>query len=145
MIGLFFFIKSTDNILTLCVSDKLAIFDPMLRSLTISLLLLTLGKFSFGQSEPARTGANGQPTRQIRCYPNPATTAIYFELKARTPQENAQLRIYNFLGRKVIDISRMNTNIRVDLNNLNRGIYIYQLTDTHGRVVESGKFHVEKP
>ena len=39
----------------------------------------------------------------------------------------------------------MNTSIRIDLNNLNRGIYIYQLTDVQGRIMESGKFHVEKP
>lgn len=117
----------------------------MYRSVVIGLILLTLGKYSFGQSEPARAVANGQVPRQIRCYPNPATTAIFFELKARNPQENAQLRIYNFLGKKVLDIPRMNTNIRVDVNNLNRGIYIYQLTDMHGRVMESGKFHVEKP
>jgi len=117
----------------------------MYRSLVIGLILLSLGGYSFGQSEPVRPAANGQTPRQIRCYPNPATTAIFFELKARNPQESAQLRIYNFLGKKVVDIPRMNTNIRIDLNNLNRGIYIYQLTDVQGRIMESGKFHVEKP
>lgn len=117
----------------------------MHRSLVIGLILLSIGGYSFGQSDPARAAANTQTPRQIRCYPNPATTSIFFELKARNPQEPAQLRIYNFLGKKVVDIPRLNSHIRIDLNNLNRGIYIYQLTDAQGRIMESGKFHVEKP
>jgi hypothetical protein len=119
--------------------------NQMYRSLVIGLLLLAPGLNSFGQVEPSRTGANHQIPRQIRCYPNPATTAVFFELKVRNTQEPAQLRIYNFLGKKVVELPRLNTNMRVDLNNFNRGIYIYQLTDAHGRVMESGKFHVEKP
>lgn len=117
----------------------------MHRSLYMVFFLLVLGSTSFGQTEPSRSGATAQLSRQIRCYPNPATTAIFFEFKVRNAQESTQLRIYNFLGKKVVELPRMSANIRVDLQSFNRGIYIYQLTDVHGRVMESGKFHVEKP
>lgn len=117
----------------------------MHRSLYTVFLLLVLGSTSFGQTEPSRSGANAQLSRQIRCYPNPATTAIFFEFKVRNALESTQLRIYNFLGKKVVDIPRLNANTRIDLQHFNRGIYIYQLTDAHGRVMESGKFYVEKP
>jgi len=140
-----FLYQHREELRALCVHNKLATFVDMHRTLVIALILLSLGGYSFGQTDPVRTAGNGQNPRQIRCYPNPATTAIFFELKARNPQESAQLRIYNFLGKKVVDIPRMNTSIRIDLNNLNRGIYIYQLTDVQGRIMESGKFHVEKP
>ena len=130
----------------LCViSTKWLPLFQMHRSIVTAALLLTLGVKSFGQTEPARATANGSLARQIRCYPNPATTAVFFELKARNPQEPAQLRIYNFLGKKVVDVARLTTATRIDLNNFNRGIYIYQLSDARGRVLESGKFHVEKP
>ena len=111
----------------------------------IAIFLLIFGATGFGQMDPVRTATNGSVSKQIRCYPNPATTAVFFELKARNPQEPAQLRIYNFLGKKVVDITRLTTSTRIDLNNFNRGIYIYQLSDARGRVLESGKFHVERP
>jgi hypothetical protein len=111
----------------------------------IAIFLLIFGATGFGQTDPVRTATNGSVSKQIRCYPNHATTAVFFELKARNPQEPAQLRIYNFLGKKVVDITRLTTSTRIDLNNFNRGIYIYQLSDARGRVLESGKFHVERP
>ncbi len=117
----------------------------MHRSPYMLLVMLFLGFASFGQTESLRSGATAQLSRQLRCYPNPATTVIFFEFKARNGQEPTQLRIYNFLGKKVVDIPRLYANTRVDLQHFNRGIYIYQLTDARGRVMESGKFYVEKP
>jgi hypothetical protein len=117
----------------------------MYRSMFMIFVMLVLGLTSIGQTESSRPGATAQLSRQIRCYPNPATTAIFFEFKVRNALESTQLRIYNFLGKKVVDIPRLNANTRIDLQHFNRGIYIYQLTDAHGRVMESGKFYVEKP
>jgi len=117
----------------------------MHRSLFMVSVLLVLGLTSFGQSEPSLSAAASQVSRQLRCYPNPATTAVFFEFKMRNPQEPAQLTIYNFLGKKVVDIPRLNISTRVDIQHFSRGIYIYQLTDTRGHVIASGKFHVEKP
>jgi hypothetical protein len=51
--------------------------------------------------------------------------------------------VYNFLGRKVADLSKVGSGVRLDLGTFTRGIYIYQLLDMQGRVLESGKFRVE--
>jgi hypothetical protein len=116
----------------------------MLRYLTFGVFIL-LGSAASAQTEPVRSDAGLVSQRQIRSFPNPATTAIQFELRQRLPLENAQLKIFNFLGKKVAEIPRISSSIRVDLSGFHRGIYIYQLTDARGRVLESGKFMVEKP
>lgn len=113
--------------------------------LTLGAFLLLFGAGAFAQSEPTRSDANTGTQRQVRSFPNPATTAVQFEFKQRIAQENTQLKIFNFLGKKVADFPRLSNSIRVDLSAFHRGIYIYQLTDARGRVLESGKFMVEKP
>jgi hypothetical protein len=52
--------------------------------------------------------------------------------------------VYNFLGKKVIELQDVATKTRIDLSNYSRGIYIYQLKDKSGKIIESGKFQVEK-
>lgn len=116
----------------------------MLRYLTFGVFIL-LGSAASAQTEPVRSDAGLVSQRQVRSFPNPATTAVQFEFKQKLPLENTQLKIFNFLGKKVAEISRLSGNVRIDLSGFHRGIYIYQLTDVRGRVLESGKFMVEKP
>lgn len=82
-------------------------------------------------------------SRYIRFYPNPATTFINVEVQ-RTLSRNHSFQVYNFLGKKVAELSDLNGRTRIDLTNFGRGIYIFQLKDASGKVVESGKFQVEK-
>lgn len=76
-------------------------------------------------------------------YPNPAISFITFEV-AKEPNKNYTLLIFNFLGRKVKDISEVTPKTVVNLSDLVRGIYIFQLKEQNGRVTDSGTFQVNK-
>ncbi len=77
-------------------------------------------------------------------YPNPATNYINFTFD-KSVDNTYSLQIYNFMGRKMTElrITEFRLIITLDDNYL-RGLYIYQLRDQGGRIVESGKFQVSK-
>lgn len=114
-----------------------------MRIFTFLLLLTLSGSAAMSQDRASQQGVPAQAVRMIRFYPNPATTFINIEVQ-RTPGPNYSFQIYNFLGKKVADLPNVASRTRIDLTNFSRGIYIYQLKDLTGKVVESGKFQVEK-
>lgn len=79
----------------------------------------------------------------VKFYPNPATTNITFEFIKGTPK-NHDLQIYDFLGKKVLEIKNPSVINPINLNDFNRGVYIFQLRDSNGKIVEAGKFQVSK-
>jgi hypothetical protein len=81
--------------------------------------------------------------KMVRFFPNPATSFINFEFNKST-DDTYTFQVFNFLGRKVIDLPQVNNRTRVDLTNYTRGFYIFQLKNRNGKVIESGKFQVEK-
>lgn len=90
-----------------------------------------------------RNIADQGSVRLIRLYPNPATTFIQFEVAATIAKES-QLQVFNFLGKKMLDLPVSVAKTRIDLTSFSRGIYIYQLKDRTGKTIESGKFQIEK-
>jgi hypothetical protein len=54
------------------------------------------------------------------------------------------IQLYNFLGKKVYEASNLNQRTSIDLSDYIRGVYIYQLYNKVGKLVESGKFQVSK-
>jgi hypothetical protein len=82
-------------------------------------------------------------TRIVTCYPNPAISFINIDIQ-KISSKNHTLLVFNFLGKKVANFNEINTHNRIDLTNFSRGIYIFQLKDPSGRVIESGKFQIEK-
>ena len=81
----------------------------------------------------------------VRFYPNPATSLITFEFKKETENNKSFVfEVYNFPGKKMFEADNISTKTVIDLSNFFRGIYIYQLKDPNGRIVESGKFMVVK-
>jgi hypothetical protein len=79
----------------------------------------------------------------VRFYPNPATTFVNFDLQ-NTVDKGYSIQVFNFLGRKMFEATNINQSTRLNLTDFNRGVYIYQLRDRTGKVVESGKFQVSK-
>ena len=79
----------------------------------------------------------------LRFYPNPATTAITFDFQ-KSFDKGYSLQIYNFLGRKLIEQSNISDHTTINLTDFTRGMFVYQLRDKTGRLVESGKFQVSK-
>lgn len=100
--------------------------------------------FSLNGNAQTNTAPTAQEAaRIVKYFPNPATTYINFEFR-NFLEKNHTLQIYNFLGKKIVDLQELNTRTQVNLTNYTRGVYIFQIKDKSGKVVESGKFHVEK-
>lgn len=76
-------------------------------------------------------------------YPNPASSYINFELQLSNSKD-LNFQVYNFLGKKVFETIPTNEKITINLNDFFRGVYIFQLRDRMGKVVDTGKFQVSK-
>ena len=48
------------------------------------------------------------------------------------------------MGKKVYEVKRTPTRISINLDDFFRGVYIFQLRDKNGVIVQSGKFQVVK-
>ena len=84
------------------------------------------------------------PVSTVRFYPNPATSFITFEDFAKKYDRNYSIQIFNFLGKKVYEFELGDQKNIVSVSDFFRGIYIFQLKDAKGKIVESGKFQVSK-
>ena len=105
------------------------------------ILLLFLQVKSQDRSTPS---SDREPvSRFIKFYPNPATSIINFDLQG-TANKNFNFQIYNFLGKKVFELNNVTQKTIVNLNDFYRGVYIFQLRDRNGKIIDSGKFQVSK-
>ncbi|MCG9898446.1 MAG: T9SS type A sorting domain-containing protein [Hydrotalea sp.] len=78
-----------------------------------------------------------------KMYPNPANAYIIFEVDPSIVNTHT-LFICSFMGKKTHDMLIQQNKITVDLQQQQRGLYIYQIRDKYNRIVESGKFNVIK-
>jgi hypothetical protein len=83
------------------------------------------------------------PIKITRFYPNPATTVINFEFPKEV-DKTYSIQLYNFMGKKLIDVPVTDSKLTFSLDSFYRGLYIFQLRDKTGNIVESGKFQVVK-
>ena len=81
--------------------------------------------------------------KTVKFYPNPASSFINFEF-SENYNDSYTLIIFNFIGKKVEDFKVTDQKITVSLTDYYRGLYIFQLRDKQGNIVESGKFQVVK-
>ncbi len=113
----------------------------MKKTLLITSIILLTTVFAQGQSRSTTvTDATGPI---VRFYPNPATSFITFDFQ-KAFESGYSIQVYNFIGKKVHDTKNMAQRTIVNLNEYNRGVYIYQLRDRTGRMIESGKFQVSR-
>jgi hypothetical protein len=105
----------------------------------LSIILLTSFRATCQVSRPMPE----QDHKVIKFYPNPAISYITFEL-VKDANKTYDLQIYSFLGRKVKDIPEVSDKTTVQLSDLTRGLYTFQLHDETGRVTDSGIFQVNK-
>ena len=94
-------------------------------------------EFRSGLTESIQSGI-------LRFYPNPATSVINFDFQ-KLYDKGYSLQIYNaVLGRKMLEQANIADKTTIDLTNFTRGVYVYQLFDKTGKLVETGKFQVSK-
>lgn len=106
--------------------------------ITILIVLFGLSFTSFAQLKSIDGDA---AVKIVKFYPNPATTAINFELPVGY-EKSYSIQLFNFMGKKVSEINVGTLRVSFSLDGFYRGVYIYQLRDKYGKVVDSGKFQV---
>jgi hypothetical protein len=92
------------------------------------------------QGQTSRSLPEGD--RIVKLYPNPATSYVTFELTGG--EKGYSLQVYSFLGKKMLERQNVSQKVTIELNDFNRGLYMYHLLDASGKIVESGKFQVTK-
>ena len=108
--------------------------------LILSFIVLTIFQSEAQNREPSVIGS----TTIVKFYPNPATTVINFDFQ-KAYEKGYSIQIYNFMGgRKMYELNNIAERTTINLADFTRGVYIYQLRDKTGRLVESGKFQVSK-
>lgn len=93
------------------------------------------------QSRPAVGVETNAPI--VKFYPNPATVAVNFEF-LKGFDKTFTLQIYNFMGKKVYEVVPGTASYYLSLDGFNRGLYVFQLRNKYGSIVDSGKFQVVK-
>lgn len=105
------------------------------------ILLFTVFSVSgFSQAKPSRVN---DVIRVVKLYPNPATSYINFEFDKKSDQPYTVV-IFSFIGKKVDELKVTDQKITISLTDYYRGIYIFQVRNEQGSIVESGKFQVVK-
>ena len=113
----------------------------MNKKVYILILLIGINFTSFAQ---IKSPTQGDPiAKLVKPYPIPATTSINFEFLYGY-DKTFSIQVYNFMGKKIVEITKMLPRINLPLDEFYRGIYVYQLRDKEGKIIESGKFQVAK-
>jgi hypothetical protein len=111
------------------------------------LYLILLGSFIIAGSSFTNAIGGGETlinTKITKAYPNPATSYIVFEFD-KTVDRSYSLQIFAFYGKKMTELRINESKLNINLDDsYMRGLYIYQLVDLSGKIVESGKFQVNK-
>jgi hypothetical protein len=112
------------------------IFYPLIITLLLSLT-------AYSQERTATSTVQEATTKIIKFYPNPATSIINFDFQ-KGYDKSYNFQIFNFLGKKVYEINNITPRTIVNLTDFYRGVYIFQLKDKSGKMIDSGKFQVSK-
>ena len=114
-----------------------------MRIFYIAIILISSLSAKSQDRNPNSVPGQDPSAKLIRFYPNPAVSVINFDLQKKIDQ-NYNFQIYNFLGKKVYEVNNVTSKTTVNLTDFYRGVYIFQLRDKTGKIVDSGKFQVSK-
>ena len=103
-------------------------------------IFLLTGSLQAQDRSPDRPGPEA---KIVRFYPNPASSMITFDFQNNF-DKSYSFQIYNFLGKKVYDAPSVTPKTVVNLSDFYRGVYIFQIRDKNGKIIDSGRFQVEK-
>lgn len=109
-----------------------------------ALIILSIILISAVAATAQTSRTPGSQVKVVRFFPNPAISYINFEFETPSALSNYSLKVYNFIGKKMVEVNSLTPRTVINLNDFFRGVYIFQLTDRNGQIVESGKFQVVK-
>jgi len=108
----------------------------------ILILIIGINFTSFAQNRTFSDEVVVQ-TKYIKSYPNPASSVVNFEFQ-KGYNKSYSIQVLNTIGKKIFEAKNISSLLSINLKEekFYRGIYIYQLIDKNGIVVESGKILV---
>ena len=100
---------------------------------------------SFSSQAQSRIAAFTTADTEVKLlfYPNPAISQITFNFE-KGYDKNYSLQIFNFIGKKVYEANSPQQITTINLSEFYRGVYIFQVRNQAGRILQSGKFQVSK-
>ncbi|HRN73024.1 MAG TPA: T9SS type A sorting domain-containing protein [Ginsengibacter sp.] len=104
--------------------------------------IILLTGLSFSAYSQIRPGNSSETMKVAKLYPNPAVNFVNFEFDHT--DKTGTIVIFNFIGKKVDEIKVTDSRMTLSLNDYYRGIYIFQLRNAQGAILESGKFQVAR-
>lgn len=105
--------------------------------------ILVAGGLIFANTSNAFEPSDVQ-VKIVKFYPNPATSYINFEFPTNIDRTYS-ISIYSFSGKKMKDLPVSTSKLSIILSDdFYRGIYIFQLHDKTGKLIEAGKFQVAR-
>ena len=110
-----------------------------MKTLSFLFLMVITSCAVFAQSRDMQEAA----LKTIKFFPNPAVSKITFSFE-KSYEKNSTFQIFNFIGKKVLDLRSVTPTTVIDLTEFYRGVYIFQLRDKSGKIIEAGKFQVAK-
>lgn len=109
-------------------------------SLIVVFLMMIMASFS---QKSLPQGSAAKEKSNVRFFPNPASTTITFEFNDLV-EKGFSLHVYSFLGRQVLIVPVTGQRISVNVLDLIKGIYVFQVRDINGRIVATNKFQVSR-
>src|SRR3982751_3397257 len=105
--------------------------SPMKIFYILSIILLTTLQSKSQANKPPEPVA-----REIKFYPNPAVSQITFDFEQNL-DKSYSFQVYNFVGKKVLDVPAVTQKTVVNVTDFYRGVYIFQLRDKTGKMIDS--------
>ena len=120
-------------------------FNYLIKTLLVAVMVCLTLLHSSNAGAVNNSGMINMQAKTIKCYPNPAISFVNFDLPADYTNKNYSLQVFSFTGKKMYELNVTSAKLTITFTNeYYRGIYIYQLRDANGRIVETGKFQVNK-
>ncbi|PJA08424.1 MAG: hypothetical protein COX70_03645 [Flavobacteriales bacterium CG_4_10_14_0_2_um_filter_32_8] len=113
------------------------------RSLTTTGAITTTAITAIASPIPGNCGTVGissldDENEAITIYPNPFSTTATIVLNDFSKSNKTELRMYNVLGKEMMNVVITKSSTTFDTSNLTSGVYFYQLTDNN-KTIQSGK------
>ncbi|MES2646620.1 MAG: T9SS type A sorting domain-containing protein [Bacteroidota bacterium] len=113
-----------------------------MKSLMLILVSLLLANATFSQKVILQQPGI-QQIKSIRFFPNPASTTVTFEFN-QAIEKGYSLQVYSFLGRQVLTVPVTGPRISINVSDLMKGVYVFQVRNSSGQIVATNKFQVSR-
>lgn len=114
-----------------------------MKSIVTILLFWALTTIDLQAQKPWPVPDKEESQPMVRFYPNPAVNFITFEFQ-KPIEPGSSLQIFSFLGRPMATVPVNSQRVTVNISEFFRGVYVFQLRNPSGKILETNKFQVAK-